>query len=53
MKFTDEIFNGEEETHTLSSKTYCNTTEGETAAAGSWERAMAVLHPLHRRRRTI
>ena len=53
VMFTDEIFNGVEETHTLSSKTYCNTTEGETAAAGSWERAMAVLHPLHRRRRTI
>ena len=34
--FTDEIFNGEEETHTLSSKTYCNTTDGATAAAGSW-----------------
>merc|ERR1719305_1230865 len=28
VKFTDEIFKGEEETHTLSSKTYCNTTDG-------------------------
>ena len=36
VKFTDDLFDDEEETHTLTRDTYCNPTNGATAAAGSW-----------------